>query len=44
LIGSSISIASVKKVGWRPLAQGIALWILVAMTSLYFICIGWISL
>jgi uncharacterized integral membrane protein (TIGR00698 family) len=44
LIGSSISIASVKKVGWRPLAQGIALWILVAMTSLYFIRIGWISL
>lgn len=44
LIGSSISIASVKKVGWRPLAQGVALWILVAMTSLYFIRIGWISL
>jgi uncharacterized integral membrane protein (TIGR00698 family) len=44
LIGSSISIESVKKVGWRPLAQGIALWILVAMTSLYFIRIGWISL
>jgi uncharacterized integral membrane protein (TIGR00698 family) len=44
LIGSSISIASVKKVGWRPLAQGIALWILVALTSLYFIRIGWISL
>ena len=44
LIGSSISIASVKKVGWRPLAQGIALWIIVAVTSLYFIRIGWISL
>jgi uncharacterized integral membrane protein (TIGR00698 family) len=44
LIGSSISRASLKKVGWRPLAQGIALWIVVAVTSLYFIHIGWISL
>jgi uncharacterized integral membrane protein (TIGR00698 family) len=44
LIGSSISRASLKKVGWRPLAQGIALWIIVAATSLYFIHIGWISL
>jgi uncharacterized integral membrane protein (TIGR00698 family) len=44
LIGSSISRASLIKVGWRPLAQGIALWIIVAVTSLYFIHIGWISL
>jgi uncharacterized integral membrane protein (TIGR00698 family) len=44
LIGSSISRGSLKKVGWRPLAQGIALWIIVAVTSLYFIHIGWISL
>jgi uncharacterized integral membrane protein (TIGR00698 family) len=44
LIGSSISRASLKKVGWRPLAQGIALWVIVAVTSLYFIHIGWISL
>jgi uncharacterized integral membrane protein (TIGR00698 family) len=44
LIGSSISRASLKKVGWPPLAQGIALWIIVAVTSLYFIHIGWISL
>ncbi len=44
LIGSSISRSSLKKVGWRPLAQGIALWIIVAVTSLYFIHIGWISL
>jgi uncharacterized integral membrane protein (TIGR00698 family) len=44
LIGSSISRASLKKVGWRPLAQGIALWVIVAITSLYFIHIGWISL
>jgi uncharacterized integral membrane protein (TIGR00698 family) len=44
LIGSSISRSSLKEVGWRPLAQGIALWIIVAVTSLYFIHIGWISL
>jgi uncharacterized integral membrane protein (TIGR00698 family) len=44
LIGSSISPSSLKKVGWRPLAQGIALWIIVAVTSLYFVHIGWISL
>jgi uncharacterized integral membrane protein (TIGR00698 family) len=44
LIGSSISRAALKQVGWRPLAQGIALWILVALTSLYFIHTGFISL
>jgi uncharacterized integral membrane protein (TIGR00698 family) len=44
LIGSGISRATIAKVGWRPLAQGIALWILVALTSLYFIRTGWIAL
>jgi len=44
LIGTSISRAALKQVGWRPLAQGIALWILVALTSLYFIHTGLISL
>jgi len=44
LIGTSISRAALKQVGWRPLAQGIALWILVALTSLYFIHTGFISL
>jgi uncharacterized membrane protein YadS len=44
LIGTSISRAALKEVGWRPLAQGIALWILVALTSLYFIRVGLISL
>jgi uncharacterized integral membrane protein (TIGR00698 family) len=44
LIGTSISRAALKQVGWRPLAQGIILWILVAVTSLYFIHIGWIAL
>ena len=44
LIGTSISPAALKEVGWRPLAQGILLWIVVALTSLYFIHTGFISL
>jgi uncharacterized integral membrane protein (TIGR00698 family) len=44
LIGTSISRTALKEVGWRPLAQGIALWIVVALTSLYFIRAGVISL
>ena len=44
LIGTGISRATLKEVGWRPLAQGVLLWILVGVTSLYFIHIGWIGL
>jgi len=44
LIGTGISGATLKEVGWRPLAQGILLWILVGVASLYFIRIGWIAL
>ena len=44
LIGTGISRATLKEVGWRPLAQGIFLWILVGVTSLYFIRAGWIAL
>jgi uncharacterized integral membrane protein (TIGR00698 family) len=44
LIGTGISRATLKEVGWRPLAQGILLWILVGVTSLYFIRVGWIAL
>jgi hypothetical protein len=44
LLGSGISRATLKEVGWRPLAQGVLLWILVGVTSLYFIRIGWIAL
>ena len=44
LIGTGISRATLKEVGWRPLAQGVVLWILVGVTSLYFIRIGWIAL
>jgi len=44
LIGTSISTNTLKEVGWRPLAQGILLWLAVGSLSLYFIRIGWISL
>jgi uncharacterized integral membrane protein (TIGR00698 family) len=44
LIGTSISRSALKEVGWRPLAQGILLWMAVALTSLYFVRIGFISL
>ena len=44
LIGTGISRATLKEVGWRPLVQGILQWILVGVTSLYFIRLGWIAL
>ncbi|MFY9559869.1 MAG: putative sulfate exporter family transporter [Terriglobales bacterium] len=44
LIGSGISIATLKQVGHRPLLQGILLWVLVSVTSLWLIRAGWISL
>ena len=44
LIGSGISIATLKEVGHRPLLQGIALWLLVSVVSLWLIRVGWIAL
>jgi uncharacterized integral membrane protein (TIGR00698 family) len=44
LIGSGISVVTLRRVGWRPLAQGIALWLVVGLTSLYLIRTGWIAL
>lgn len=44
LIGSGISIATLKRVGHRPLLQGIILWLIVLTVSLWLIRIGWISL
>ncbi len=44
LIGTSISRATLKEVGWRPLLQGVLLWAVVAVASLYFIRIGLIGL
>ncbi len=44
LIGSGISIATIKRVGHRPLMQGIILWLLVLTSSLWLIRVGWIRL
>lgn len=43
LIGSGISRATVKEVGWRPMLQGVLLWLAVGLTSLYCIHRGLIS-
>src|SRR5258706_8435461 len=44
LIGSGISVATIKRVGHRPLLLGIILWLLVSVVSLWLIRIGWIAL
>jgi uncharacterized membrane protein YadS len=44
LIGTGISRATLKEVGWRPLLQGVLLWFAVAVTSLYFIRAGMIAM
>jgi uncharacterized integral membrane protein (TIGR00698 family) len=44
LIGSGISVATIKRVGHRPLLQGILLWLLVLAGSLWLIRVGWIKL
>ncbi len=44
LIGATLSPAALRKVGPRPLIQGVLLWIVVAVTSLLAIREGWISL
>jgi len=43
LIGSGISRATLKEVGWRPLLLGVLLWLAVGMTSLYLIRTGYIG-
>jgi uncharacterized integral membrane protein (TIGR00698 family) len=44
LIGTGLSVATIKRVGPRPLLQGIILWLIVSVGSLWLIRIGWISL
>jgi len=44
LIGTGISVTTIKRVGHRPLLQGIILWLLVSVGSLWLIRIGWIAL
>lgn len=43
LIGTGISVTTLKQVGHRPLLQGIVLWFLVSITSLWLIRAGWIG-
>src|SRR5262245_7476437 len=43
LIGSGISKTTLKKVGARPLIQGIILWLIVGTGTLVLIRIGWIG-
>ena len=44
LIGTGISRATLRRVGMPPLLQGVVLWILVGVTSLWLIFAGWISI
>jgi uncharacterized integral membrane protein (TIGR00698 family) len=44
LIGTSLSPQTLREVGVRPLLQGVALWIVVACVSLFFIYQGLISI
>ena len=44
LIGTGISRATVRQVGVRPMLQGVILWILVGVASLWLIHAGWIGL
>jgi uncharacterized integral membrane protein (TIGR00698 family) len=43
LIGASISLATLRKVGARPLVLGVLLWVIVAVASLWLIKQGWIA-
>jgi len=44
LIGTGISIATLKKVGHRPLLQGVLLWLIISVVSVWLIRVGWIAL
>ncbi len=44
LIGTGISGKTLRRVGVRPLAQGVLLWVVVASVSLWAICRGWVRL
>ena len=44
LIGAGLSWEGLKRVGWRPLAQAVALWVMIAATTLVSIQRGWIGM
>ena len=43
LIGTGLTRASLRRVGVRPLVLGVAIWVVVAASSLTLISAGWIS-
>ena len=43
-IGSSLSLAAVRRIGWRTLAQGVVLWMVVLSVSLFLVWRNWIGL
>lgn len=44
LIGTGLSLATLKQVGHRPLIQGVILWLLISVVSLALIYAGWIAI
>ncbi len=44
LIGASLSVPMVRRVGLRPLMQGVLLWIVVAVCALALIGAGWLQI
>jgi uncharacterized integral membrane protein (TIGR00698 family) len=44
LIGTGLSLATLRQVGHRPLLQGVLLWTVVSLASLWLIYAGWIGL
>jgi uncharacterized integral membrane protein (TIGR00698 family) len=44
LIGTGLSLATLKQVGHRPLLQGVVLWLMVSLLSLWLIYVGWIAI
>jgi uncharacterized integral membrane protein (TIGR00698 family) len=44
LIGTGLSLATLKQVGHRPLIQGVLLWLVISIASLWLIYMGWIAL
>jgi uncharacterized membrane protein YadS len=44
LIGTGISVATLKRVGHRPMLLGVILWLIISTVSLWLIREGWIAL
>jgi len=44
LIGTGLTRQTLRRVGVRPFVQGVALWLIVALSSLALIRIGWIHI